>query len=135
MFTDQVSPFLKTANTPTTQSAYELGLRQFHEWYLATYSEEPDTLLLTAEEIREWRSFLTNVKRFSAATVNQRLATVLGLVRHYGHSVNVKGMKKVGAPIEPLNGRQIGRLLAVLEGQRWIDKRNVAIVSVMVRAG
>jgi site-specific recombinase XerC len=41
----------------------------------------------------------------------------------------------VEAPIEPLNGRQIGRLLAVLEGPRWLDKRNVAIVSLMVRAG
>ena len=30
MFSDQISPFLKTANTPTTQSACELGLRQFH---------------------------------------------------------------------------------------------------------
>lgn len=135
MFTDQISPFLNSANTPTTQSAYELGLRQFHEWYLSTYNEEPDALMLTAEEIREWRSYLINVKRFSAATVNQRLAAVRGLVRHYGRSVNVKGMKKVDAPIEPLNGRQIGRLLAVLEGPRWIDKRNVAIVSLMVRAG
>lgn len=135
MFTDQITPFLKTSNTSTTQNAYELGLRQFHEWYLATYSEEPDALLLTAEEIREWRSFLINVKRFSAATVNQRLAAVRGLVRHYGRSINVKGMKKVDAPIEPLDGRQIGRLLAVLEGPRWKDKRNVAIVSLMVRAG
>lgn len=135
MFSDQITPFLKTANTPTTQSAYELGLRQFHEWYLATYNEEPAALLLTSEEVREWRSYLINVKRFSAATVNQRLAAVRGLVRHYGRSVNVKGMKKVDAPIEPLNGRQIGRLLAVLEGQRWIDKRNVAIISIMVRAG
>lgn len=135
MFFDQISPFLKTINTLTTQSAYELGLRQFYEWHLATYNEEPDVLLLTAEEIREWRSFLTNVKRFSAATVNQRLAAVRGLVRHYGRSLNVKGIKKVDAPIEPLNGRQIGRLLAVLEGPRWMDKRNVAIVSVMVRAG
>lgn len=57
MFSDQITPFLKTANTLTTQSAYELGLRQFYEWYLATYNEEPDALLLTAEEVREWRSY------------------------------------------------------------------------------
>lgn len=42
-------------------------------------------------------------------------------------------MKKVEPPVEPLNGRQIGRLLAVLEGPRWLDKRNVAIVSLLVR--
>jgi site-specific recombinase XerD len=44
-------------------------------------------------------------------------------------------MKKVQPPIEPLNGRQIGRLLAGLDGSRWLDKRNVAAVSLMVRAG
>lgn len=135
MFTDQISDYLRTVNTSSTHSAYELSLRQFHEWYLFTYDEEPDASLLTAEEAREWRSYLLNVKRFSAATVNQRLAALRGVGRHYGRSLSVKGMKKVEAPIEPLNGRQIGRLLAVLEGTRWLDKRNVAIVSLMVRAG
>lgn len=135
MFTDQISDFLRTVNTPSTHRAYELSLRQFHEWYLSTYDEEPDASLLTAEEAREWRSYLLNVKRFSAATVNQRLAALRGVARHYGRSLSVKGMKKVEAPIEPLNGRQIGRLFAVLDGSRWLDKRNVAIVSLMVRAG
>lgn len=135
MFTDQINDYLKTANSSPTRSAYELSLRQFHEWYLSTYDEEPDASLLTAEEVREWRSYLLNVKRFSAATVNQRLAALRGLVRCYGRSLNIKGVKKVEASVEVLSGRQIGRLLAVLEGSRWLDKRNVAIVSLMVRAG
>ncbi|MCA9936974.1 MAG: tyrosine-type recombinase/integrase [Anaerolineales bacterium] len=135
MFTDQINGYLRTLNTSSTQSAYALSLHQFHEWYLSSYGEEPDASLLTAEEAREWRSYLTNIKRFSAATVNQRLAALRGVVRHYGRSLPIKGMKKVDAPIEPLNGRQIGRLLAVLEGPRWLDKRNVAIVSLMVRTG
>jgi len=135
MFTDQISDYLRTVNAPTTRSAYQLSLRQFQAWYLTSYSEEPDAILLTTEEAREWRSYLINVKRFSAATVNQRLAALRGIVRYHGRSLTIKGIKKVDAPIEPLSGRQIGRLMAVLEGPRWLDKRNVAIVSLMVRAG
>lgn len=135
MFTDQVSTYLQALNTPTTHQAYQISLQQFHDWYVGAYAEEPDVKLLTAEEAREWRSYLINVKRLSAASVNQRLAALRGLVRHHGRSLAVKGMKKVEPPVEPLNGREIGRLLAVLDGGQWLDKRNVAIVSLMVRAG
>jgi site-specific recombinase XerD len=135
MFTDQATSYLQTVNTAATCQAYELSLEQFQTWYTTTYGEEPDATLLTQEEAREWRSYLTNVKRASAATVNQRLAALRGITRHHGRTLNVKGMKKVQPPIEPLNGRQVGRLLAALDGSRWIDKRNVAAVSLMVRAG
>jgi hypothetical protein len=57
------------------------------------------------------------------------------VAQHYGRPLTIKGMKKVEPTIEPLNGREIGRLLAVLNGDRWLDKRNVAIVNLMVRAG
>ena len=90
--------------------------------------------MLTPEEAREWRTHLTAVKRASAATVNQRLATLCGLSRHYGRPLAVKEMKNV-TPFEPLNGRKIGRLLAILTGDHWLDKRNTALVSLMVRAG
>lgn len=135
MFADQVASYLQTVNTVATGQAYQLSLEQFRAWYAATYGEEPNATMLTDEEAREWRSYLTNVKRASAATVNQRLAALRGITRHHGRPLNVKGMKKVQPPIEPLNGRQIGRLLAALDGPRWIDKRNVAAVSLMVRAG
>jgi site-specific recombinase XerD len=135
MFADQINDYLRTVNAPTTRSAYDLSLRQFNEWYLTTYAEEPDATLLMSEEAREWRSYLLNIRRFSASTVNQRLAALRGVVRHHGRSLPIKGIKKVDAPIEPLNGRQIGRLLAMLDGPRWLDKRNVAIVSLMIRAG
>jgi site-specific recombinase XerD len=135
MFTDQTTAFLQTVNTAATRQAYQLSLQQFHTWYNATYGEQPDAALLTEEEGREWRAYLTTVKRLSAATVNQRLAALRGVARHYGRTLNLKGMKKVEPPIEPLNGREIGRLLAVLDGERWLDKRNVAVVSLMVRAG
>jgi site-specific recombinase XerD len=135
MFTDQLAAYLQTMQTAVTRQTYHLSLTQFHDWYTASYGEAPDARLLTEEEAREWRSYLLNVKRFSAATVNQRLAALRGLARHQGRPLSVKGVKRVTPPVEPLNGREIGRLLAVLDGDRWLDKRNVAIVSLMVRAG
>lgn len=135
MFTDQVTTYLQTIPTAVTRQAYHLSLTQFHDWYTTSYDEVPDATLLTDEEAREWRAFLLNVKRVSAATVNQRLAALRGLARHHGRPLTVKGVKKVAPPLEPLNGREIGRLLAVLAGDRWLDKRNVALVSLMVRAG
>jgi integrase len=118
MFADQISHYLQTVNTAGTRQAYQLSLQQFDTWYIATYGEPPDAALLTEEEGREWRAHLTTVKRLSAATVNQRLAALRGLARHHGRTLNLKGMKKVEPPVEPLNGREIGRLLAVLNGDR-----------------
>jgi hypothetical protein len=49
--------------------------------------------------------------------------------------LRVKGMKKVQGEVEPLNGRELVRLLAVLEGEGWPDQRNLAMVSLMALLG
>lgn len=135
MFADQVSDFLQTLNTAATRRAYAQALQQFQAWYVTTYGQKPDASFLTAEEVREWRGYLINIKRFSAATVNLRLAALRSLARHHSLSLNVKGMKQAAPPLEPLNGREIGRLVAILKGDHWLAKRNVSLVSLMVRAG
>jgi site-specific recombinase XerD len=135
MFADQISAYLQTVNTAATQTAYRRALQQFQAWYVGSYGREPDATQITAGEAREWRVYLTAVKRASAATVNQRLAALRGLARHHGQMLVVKGMQKVTPPLEPLSGRELGRLLAALAGDRWLDKRNVAMISLMARAG
>ncbi|HRV95868.1 MAG TPA: hypothetical protein P5526_27190, partial [Anaerolineae bacterium] len=67
MFTDQLAAYLQTIPTAVTRQAYHLSLTQFHDWYTTSYGEAPDATLLTDEEAREWRAFLLNVKRVSAA--------------------------------------------------------------------
>jgi hypothetical protein len=47
----------------------------------------------------------------------------------------VKGMKLVAAPVEPLDARELGRLLNALDGQSWLAKRDMAPIAVMARAG
>jgi len=135
MFGQQVYAFLQSLNTERTRQTYTHALADFHAWYVQTYGEEPDATLLTDEEAREWRHFLANVRRLSAATVNQRLAALKGLARFHGRDLRVKGLKKVLPPVEPLNGRELGRLLAAVEGDTWQAKRDVAILNLMARAG
>jgi integrase len=135
MFTDQIAAYLQTTNTAATRQLYQLALSQFHAWYTATYAAEPDASLLTEEEAREWRSLLSGGQRLSAATVNQRLAALRGIARHHGRPLRIPGVKQTPPPIATLNGREIGRLLAAVDGPHWLDKRNIAIIALMVRAG
>ncbi len=134
-FALQVQVYLQSLNTERTRQTYARALADFHAWYVQTYGEEPDATLLTDEEAREWRHFLANVRRLSASTVNQRLAALKGLARFHGRDLRVRGMKKVLPPVEPLNGRELGRLLAAVEGETWQAKRDVAILNLMARAG
>ncbi len=135
MFQDQVDSFLKSLNGERTRKSYASALEGFRKWYVGSYGVEPDASMLTDEEAREWRSYLAAVRRLSASTVNQKLAALKGLARFHGRELRVKGMKRVIPPVEPLNGRELGRMLAAVEGDSWQDRRNVAILNLMARAG
>ncbi len=134
-FNEQVESFLKSLNGEKTRKNYASALESFRKWYVGSYGVEPDASMLTDEEAREWRSYLAAVRRLSASTVNQKLAALKGLARFHGRELRVKGMKRVIPPVEPLNGRELGRMLAAVEGDSWQDRRNVAILNVMARAG
>ena len=122
-----------------TADRYRHALEDFAAWYRGTYGEEPEPKLLTDEEAREWRAHLTGVKKYAAATVNLRLSALKGLVRHAGGRLEIKGMRKVQQPVEPLSGRELGRLVRAVEqhewGAEWMPARNAALVALMARAG
>lgn len=141
----QTEAFLRTL-TAGTRRQYALALQDFAEWYKQTYAAEPEPTLLTVEELREWQSHLTKARELKAATVNQRLSAVKALARRCGRTLDIKGVRRVEQPIEPLNGRELGRLLAAAENQRsteespdagsdWLARRDVAMLSLMARAG
>ncbi len=137
-FEHVLDTYLTSLNTASTRTRYEGVLREFHAWYIARYHEEPDLQLLTDDEVREWRTYLVNDRRLGASSVNIRLAAIRGLVRHAaGRELNTKGLKRVIPPVEPLNGRELGRLMAAAsqDPDNWIDRRNAAILSLMARAG
>ena len=135
MFDNQTTNYLLTLNSQNTHKSYSRALISFHDWYLTTYAEEPSAELLTDVEVREWRTHLSNACKLSATTVNLHLSAIRSLVRHYGGIITVKGMTKVMPSISPLNGRELGRLLAATNGDGWLNKRNKAMLELMAKAG
>lgn len=130
----KVKSYLETIGK-STATQYQMALADFAEWYTSSYGEDPDPALLTDEEVREWRTHLTSVKHLKAASVNVRLSAVKGLARFYGRRIETTGVKQVQAPIEPLSSRDLGRLLVVADGEGWLEKRDVAMIALMARAG
>jgi integrase/recombinase XerC len=133
-WSEQVERFLE-AYEGATVARYAASLRSFEEWYRQSYAEAPDAKLLTDVEVRDYRAYLMTVKGYKAATVNSRLAPIRALVREHGRTLRVKGVKQVIAPKDILDARDLGRLLSALDGPSWRDKRNVALVNVLARAG
>jgi site-specific recombinase XerD len=118
-----------------TRERYAAGLTSFRSWYLQSYSDEPDAALLTDDEVRDYRVYLTGVKGYKAATVNAYLAPIRALVRTQGRTLKVKGVKQVQGAVETLDARDLGRLISAVDGPRWSDTRDVALINVMARAG
>lgn len=135
MFSSQVANYLSTLNSHRTIDSYNRALISFGDWYITTYAEEPSALQLTDDEVREWRNYLSKTRQLGAATVNLHLSAIRSLVRHYGGALRVKGITRVRSPISPLNGRELGRLLAVTDGEGWLNRRDKAMLELMVRAG
>ena len=68
-----------------------------------------------------------------------KLTALKGLARSCGVRLEVKGVRKVERPIETLSGRELGRLMRVVENHRWgpgwLCLRNAALIALMARAG
>ncbi|WP_299029998.1 phage integrase N-terminal SAM-like domain-containing protein, partial [uncultured Thermanaerothrix sp.] len=134
MWEDVVQEFLK-GYSGITHRRYRDALGEFADWYRATYGEPPDPHLLTAQEVREYTSYLLSVRRLKAASINLRLSAIRTLLRHIGRDVRVRGVRQEKPPVDALDGRELGRLMAALEGEDWISRRNQAMVALMARAG
>jgi site-specific recombinase XerD len=138
MWDEAVETYLDT-HRDSTAAQYRRALEDFHEWYVGSYGEEPEPKLLTNEEARDWRSYLSGVKDYAASTVNVRLSALKGLVQHAGGRLDVEGVKAVDKPVKSLTARELGRLVRAIEQHRWgpdwLCLRNVALVAVMARAG
>ncbi|RMH00926.1 MAG: hypothetical protein D6706_02850 [Chloroflexi bacterium] len=135
MFNTQVTEFLQSLNADYTRQRYKAALKEFAVWYHTSYGVPPDATRLTDQEARDWRAYLLTVRQLGASSVNLRLAALRSLARHFRLSLRVQGVQRVLPPVEPLTGRELGRLISAVAGQRWLDKRNVAIISLLARAG
>ena len=85
--------------------------------------------------MRDYRVYLTGIKGYKAATVNAYLAPIRAIVRAQGRTLKVKGVKQVQKPVDALDARDLGRLINAVDGPHWSDKRDVALINVLARAG
>lgn len=135
---EAVDAFLATHRS-STASQYRRALNDFTTWYLGSYDEPPEPKLLTDEEVREWRAYLTGVKKYAASTVNLKLSALKGVLRRVGRHLEVNGVRKVQPPVDPLSARGLGRLIRAVDnhpwGPKWMYRRNIALVGLMARAG
>ncbi len=137
-WTETIEAFIDTC-TAATGEQYRRALDDFAEWYRGSYGELPDPTMLTDEEVREWRGYLSSVRQYAASTVNVRLAAVKGATGYVGNEISTRGVRQVDKPVETLSGRDLGRLVRAVENNRWgpawMTLRNVALVNLMARAG
>ncbi len=134
MWEEQAKPFLETLSGITRQR-YRAALEEFGEWYRASFGDEPDAALLTPQELREWVGYLQSVRNLKAASINLRLSALRSFARFHGRELRLRGPRQERPPVEALDGRELERLLAALEGETWLDRRNRALVAVLARAG
>ena len=140
MSTDPINDFLSTLSVRTRQR-YQAALADFSAWYrdnecyAQTNGEDPDYELLSPVEVQDYVQYLQTVRRLAPASINLRLAAIRSLLKHLGRSLRLRGPKQVVPPVRALSARELGRLLAAAEGEGWTDRRNLAMLDLMARAG
>jgi len=140
MSADPINEFLSTLSVRTRQR-YEAALADFSAWYrdnecyAQTNGEDPDFELLSPVEVQDYVQYLQTIRRLAPASINLRLAAIRSLLKHLGRSLRLRGPKQVVPPVRALSARELGRLLAAAEGEGWTDRRNLAMLNLMARAG
>jgi hypothetical protein len=92
-----------------THERYATGLASFRAWYRQSYADEPDAALLTDDEVRDYRVYLTGVKGYKAATVNAYLAPIRALVRVSHHRHRRPPPADTFTPYPPINQADLSR--------------------------
>ncbi len=134
-WTDALKSFLDSLSSPRTQERYRAALAEFAAWYERTFGEPPDPALLTDLEVRDYMAHLQAVRKLSPSSIHLRLSAIRGLLKSLGRNLRVKGPRMQRAPVRALSARELGRLFAAAEGEDWLDRRNVAILALMAKAG
>jgi len=134
-WTDAMKSFLDSLSSPRTRDRYQAALEEFAAWYERTFGEPPDPALLTDLEIRDYVAHLQAVRKLSPSSIHLRLSAIRGLLKSLGRTLRVRGPRMQRAPVRALSARELGRLFAAAEGEDWLDRRNVAILALMAKAG
>jgi integrase/recombinase XerC len=131
--------------SPLTLRNYLSDLESFGGWFRSSLGQELSVKEITPTDIREYRSYLLNVKARKAATVNRHLAAIRKFCQ-WAHGTGrirelpTEGVKGVAAsPTAPrwLPKRDVDRLLreAEREPSLYKGKRNLALLLFLRHTG
>src|SRR4051794_27235705 len=65
----------RTGKSKNTINAYATDIKQFQIWLSETLGQETDDI--TQTDIREYKSYLLNVKKLSVTSINRKLKSVV----------------------------------------------------------
>lgn len=123
--------------SPHTVAGYRKDLAAFAAWHRETYGEDPDPAKVTAVDLREYQSWMRNVKALRPATINRRMKAVkswLGWCAKRGLAPRLpefpKGVSEARRAPQGLDRAEVNRLLREVE--REGNARDIALVRVML---
>jgi site-specific recombinase XerD len=129
--------------TPT-RVVYLRGIRQFCDWLASTHPTLTDPNALTARHVRQWARSLADAGR-SAATRRVRLISLrlffdylasepdVDVSTNFAHEVELPEVTLKPVPV--LHDEELAKLLRGTEGPGFLDRRDAALIRVLLDTG
>lgn len=127
--------------SPHTLAAYRRALHHFTQWQVRLFTEEVDCSAIIPRDVRDWKSYQTQVEKAAPGTINQRLtalsrfyqwAVTQGLVND-DPTLGIQVVRQKKPAPKALSEADLRRLLRAVHASDHL--RDIAIIEVLAGTG